>query len=76
MNSRGLGGGDLGAGGGWRHSYQWSGSIGSYGADLGIPDSYTINYPGGRIITFSGNGGTYLGPVGCDRPLSRRGFTN
>ncbi len=62
MNSRDTGGGHLGGGGSWRESYRWAESLGTYLPAQAIPASYTITYPDGRQIIFSGNGGIYLGP--------------
>jgi RHS repeat-associated protein len=62
MNSRG-GGGFLGAGGGWRHSYQWSCLIS--GDATGTPDNYTVYYPDGRKVIFGSRVGlAYKGPSG------------
>ncbi|MGI8891402.1 MAG: RHS repeat domain-containing protein [Chthoniobacterales bacterium] len=63
MNSRAYGGGVFGEGGGWKHSYQWSCSASEN--VTAAPDSYTVNYPDGRVVTFAANIGTpYLSPVG------------
>ncbi|MBA2436094.1 MAG: hypothetical protein H0V54_13610 [Chthoniobacterales bacterium] len=63
MNSRQAGGGVFGQGGGWRHSYEWSCSATEN--VTGAPDSYTVNYPDGRKVTFDANIGTpYLAPAG------------
>ncbi len=60
MNSRG-GGGYFGAAGGWRHSYQWSCT--AFNNPLrNTATSYTVSYPDGRVISFSGN--PMVGPAG------------
>ena len=64
MNSRRAGGGLFGQGGGWGHSYQWS-CTATESVINNYPQSYTVSYPDGRIITFAANIGTpYLAPPG------------
>ncbi len=63
MNSRGNGYGALGAGGGWRHSYLWSCTASNDANPFSpTPTSYTVSYPDGRVITFSGS--PMVGPLG------------
>ncbi|MBA3834014.1 MAG: RHS repeat protein [Chthoniobacterales bacterium] len=65
MNSRGGSDGNLGAGGGWRYSYQWSAAAESQVGVLGNPPTYTVHYPDGRVVIFSYAGSTiYPGPLG------------
>lgn len=54
MNSRGIGG-LFGAGGGWRHSYQWTiqNSEIFYSFDPGTPSRYNVSFPDGRVINFA-----------------------
>ena len=54
MNSRGTSlGGNLGAGGGWGHSYQWSCGASSTAENVSAkPPSYTVVYPDGRYVLF------------------------
>ncbi|MGH7939214.1 MAG: hypothetical protein ACRD5Z_04365, partial [Bryobacteraceae bacterium] len=59
LNSRGSG---LAGGGAWYFSYTWSGSVGTYQPLVGLPATYTINYPDGRIVTFTTSTGK--GPLG------------
>lgn len=62
MNSRGVGG-FLGAGGAWRHSYQWSLAIS--GDATSTPDNYIVSYPDGPKVTFGSRVGlSYKGPSG------------
>ncbi len=64
MNSRRAGGGLFGGGGGWSHSYQWS-CTATENTVTNAPQSYTVTYPDGRIVTFAANVGTpYLAPPG------------
>jgi RHS repeat-associated protein len=63
MNSRLANIGFFGGGGGWQHSYQWSCSATENVTTA--PDSYTVKYPDGRVVTFDANINTpWLPPVG------------
>ena len=52
-NSRQPSWGPFGSGA-WRHSYQWSCTAPSGSTNL--PNSYTVSYPDGRVVTFNGTG--------------------
>ena len=61
MNSRGSNASNLGHGGGWRYSYQWS-CVAVNDPLSSTASSYTISYPDGRVIIFSGT--PFIGPIG------------
>ena len=66
MNSRDRGGGgDLGGGGGWRHSYQWSCSADDSSGTT-VPRSYTVKYPDGRVVVFGPGSPEWQGPLGVN----------
>ncbi len=54
LNSRYVAGltGELGSGGNWRHSYQWSIDSSETLDSYGFPTSYWVNYPDGRRVQF------------------------
>ncbi|MEO6970857.1 MAG: hypothetical protein ABI217_08180, partial [Chthoniobacterales bacterium] len=62
MNGRRLGTDNLGAGGGWSHSYQWRCSADGYLS--AYPDVYTVTFPDGRVVRFNHVTPSNVSPLG------------